>query len=131
MKRKLISFITLLATLLVSFFCLVACGDTAEPVAITVSQTVAENTTLLEVMQEKKRAGELDFQMENGMLVQIGETKNGTNSYWMLYTTDKENANEQWGTFEWKGETLGSAILGADTLVVKQGETYVWVYQTF
>lgn len=131
MKRKLISFITLLATLLVSFFCLVACGDTAEPVAITVSQTVAENTTLLEVMQEKKTAGELDFQMENGMVVQIGETKNGTNSYWMLYTTDKENANEQWGTFEWMGETLGSAILGADTLVVKQGETYVWVYQTF
>ena len=131
MKRKLISFVTLLATALLSVFCLVACGDNVEPVVITVSQAVEENTTLLEVMQEKKTAGELDFQMENGMIVQIGETKNSTNSFWMLYTTDEANANTQWGTFAWKGETLGSAVLGADALVVKQGETYVWVYQSF
>ena len=131
MKRKLISFITLLATALLSLFCLVACSDNVGPVAITVSQAVEENTTLLKVMQEKKTAGELDFQMENGMIVRIGETKNSTNSFWMLYTTDEENANTQWDTFTWKGETLGSAVLGADTLVVKQGETYVWVYQSF
>ena len=131
MKRKLISFVILLATALLSVFCSVACGDNVGPVVITVSQAVEENTTLLEVMQEKKTAGEFDFQMENGMIVQIGETKNSTNSFWMLYTTDAENANAQWGTFVWKGETLGSAVLGADTLVVKQGETYVWVYQSF
>ncbi len=131
MKRKLISFITLLATLLVSAFSFLACGDNVEPVAITISQAVEENTTLLKVMEEKKAAGELDFQMENGMIVRIGETKNGTNSFWMLYTTDEENANEQWGTFEWNGETLASAVLGAEALVVKQGETYVWAYQTF
>ena len=131
MKRKFISFLTFLAILACSLFCFVACGDNVEPVAITVFQAVEENTTLLEVMQKKKTAGEFDFQMENGMIVQIGETKNSTNSFWMLYTTDTENANTQWGTFVWKGETLGSAIAGADTLVVKQGETYVWVYQSF
>ena len=131
MKRKLISFVSLLTTVLLSVFCFVACGDSVEPVAITVSQAVEEDTTLLEVMQEKKTTGELDFQIENGMIVQIGTTKNTTNSFWMLYTTDAENANAQWGTFEWNGETLGSAIVGADTLVVKQGETYVWVYTTF
>ena len=131
MKRKLISFVTLLATAFLSVFCLIACGDNVEPVAITLSQAVEENTTLLEVMQERKTAGELDFQMENGMVVEINGTKNTTNSFWMLYTTDKDNANEQWGKFEWKGETLGSAVVGAETLVVKQGETYIWVYQSF
>ena len=131
MKRKFISFFSAVAVLLLSLFCLVGCNENVDPVVITISQTVSENTTLLEVMQEQKSAGELDFQMENGMVVQIGTTKNTTNSFWMLYTTDAENANAQWGTFEWNGEMLGSAILGAETLVVKQGETYVWVYQSF
>lgn len=131
MKRKLISLISLLATVLLSVFCFVSCERNVDPVAITVSKAVEENTTLLEVMQEQQATGELDFQIENGMIVQIGSTKNTTNSFWMLYTTDAENANAQWGTFEWQGEMLGSAISGADTLVVKQGETYVWVYQGF
>ena len=131
MKRKFTSFLSLVATLLLSLFCFFACNENVDPVAITISQTVGENATLLEVMQEQKSAGELDFEMENGMIVQIGETKNTTNSFWMLYTTDAENANAQWGTFEWNGETLGSAMFGAETLVVKQGETYVWVYQSF
>ena len=131
MKRKLISFLNLLATVFLSVFCFVACGGNVEPVAITVSQAVEENTTLIEVMQEMKTAGEFDFQMENGMIVEINGKTNTTNSFWMLYTTDAENANTHWGTFEWNGKTLGSAIVGADTLVVKQGETYVWVYQSF
>ncbi len=120
-----------MAILLFSLFCFVGCNENVEPVVITISQSVSENTTLLAVMQQQKNAGELDFEMENGMIVQIGEAKNTTNSFWMLYTTDTENANEQWGTFAWNGETLGSALLGAETLVVKQGEAYVWVYQSF
>lgn len=132
MKRKFISLVTLLATVLLSVFCFVACGEeNVEPVAITVSQTVEENTTLLQVMQEKKTAGELDFKMENGMLVEINGTSNTTNSYWMLYTSDENNSNAEWGTYEWNGEMLGSAIAGADTLVVAQGETYLWVYTSF
>ena len=133
MKRKLISFVALLATVLLSVFCFACNGNdgNVEPVVITVSQTVEENTTLLEVMQTKKAAGELDFQMENGMIVQMNATKNTMNTFWMLYTTDTENANAEWGTFEWNGKMLGSAIAGANTLVVKQGETYVWVYKTF
>lgn len=131
MKRKFISLLSLAATLLLSVCCFFACNENVEPVVITISQTVSENTTLLEVMEEQKSAGDLHFKIENGLIVQIGTTKNTTNSFWMLYTTDTENANAQWGTFAWNGETLGSAILGAETLVVKQGETYVWVYQSF
>ena len=130
MKRKFISFITLFLAVLCSALCFVACGN-AEPVAITAPQTVEEGTTLLALMEEQKTAGELDFEMKDGLIIEINGTKNTTNSFWMLYTTDEENANTDWGTFEWNGETLGSAVLGADTLVVAQGETYVWVYEKF
>ena len=132
MKRTRISFITLFLSLFLSVFCFVSCGGgETKPVAITVTQTVTAETTLLEVMQAEQDAGKLTFEVQNGMVSSINGTANTTNSFWMLYTTDENNANAEWGTYEWNGETLGSAVAGAETLVVVQGETYVWVYQTF
>ena len=131
MKRKFISLVTLFLAVICSALCFIACGGENQPVAITAPQTVEEGTNLLDIMQEQKMAGELAFEIENGMIVEINGTKNTTNSFWMLYTSDEKNANAEWGTFEWKGETLGSAVAGADTLIVAQGETYVWVYQKF
>ena len=52
-------------------------------------------------------------------------------SYWMLYTSDSENANQEWGTFEYEDSIYGSATLGADALIVKEDCIYIWAYQTF
>lgn len=131
MKRKILSFVTLLATVILSTFCLVACDKEVQPVVITVSEPVTVETTLLDIMNERKTEGELQFEITNGMITSLNGTANTTNSYWMLYTSDASNANAEWGTYEYNGETLGSAVLGASALVVAQGETYVWVYQTF
>jgi hypothetical protein len=39
--------------------------------------------------------------------------------------------NNEWGTYDYNGTILPSAILGGDALIVSAGETYVWVYQKF
>ena len=87
----------------------------------------SDNQTLLEYMEQC----EIDFTIESGMITAIKGKSNTTNSFWMLYTSDAENANEAWGTYDYEGTTLGSAVLGASELIVKAGCTYVWVYQTF
>ena len=48
----------------------------------------------------------------------------------MLYTSDENNANNAWGTIEYKGKVYGSALFGAETLIVKDGYTYVWVFKS-
>ena len=53
MKRKLISFVTLLATALLSVFCLVACSDNVEPVVITVSQEDLKKNNLPSITSSK------------------------------------------------------------------------------
>ena len=87
----------------------------------------SDNQTLLEYMDQC----EIDFTIESGMITAVQGKSNTTNSFWMLYTSDAENSNEAWGTYDYEGTTLGSATLGAGELIVKAGCTYVWVYQTF
>ncbi|MBO5412615.1 MAG: hypothetical protein J6A38_06015 [Clostridia bacterium] len=127
MKRKIFAFFTALFSivLLVGF---TACKEKdPEPVVITVGESVGADTTLLEYMDSTG----IDYEIDNGMISELSGVKNSTKSYWMLYTTDVNNANATWGTYEYDGETLGSAMWGADVLIVAQGETYIWVYQTF
>ena len=75
--------------------------------------------------------GKLSYSLSSGMVVEINGKANTTNTYWMLYTNDTENSNKQWGTYEYNKDTYGSAICGASELIVKNGYTYVWVYQKF
>jgi hypothetical protein len=49
----------------------------------------------------------------------------------MIYTTDEDNSNTAWGLVEYNGKTYGSAMYGAEELKVKQGESYIWLYQSF
>jgi hypothetical protein len=101
-------------------------------VVITISQEASvQGVTVLEYMSQMEENGELSFTIENGMITKINGTKNGTNSYWMLYTNDAENSNTAWGTYEYKENTYGSAVLGAESLQIKAGSTYIWLYQTF
>ena len=87
--------------------------------------------TVLDFMEYLKGKGEFDFEIENGMITSMNGKANTNNSYWMFYTDDDENADEQWGTFEHEGKIYGSATEGVSTLKIKENCMYIWAYQTF
>lgn len=112
-----------------------SCGKSAdgvEPVVIVADES-AEGKTLLTVMEEMKERGALSYKVKDGMIVEINGTENDMdyNPCWMLYTSDAENSSTAWGEYEYEGQILGSANYGAESLLVKVGEIYVWVYQEF
>ena len=105
-------------------------------IVITVSSEqmeLTDTTTLVEYMNALKEDGELDFEMANGMVSSVNGIENPADwsSCWMLYTSDTDNANTAWGEVEYKGEVYGSAILGAESLTVKEGCLYIWIFQSF
>ena len=89
--------------------------------------------TLLQVMERAQASGDLSYEISAGMITGINGKKNAADfsACWMLYTSDKEMANEGWGTIVCGEETLGSAIVGADALKVVKGKSYVWQYVRF
>jgi hypothetical protein len=129
--------LTLLLVTLTALMMFTACGKNKDPLVISETdefvvikcQTDKEDLTLASYMDG------LDdiFLIENGMVVSINGIKNAADwSYcWMLYTDDEEMSNTAWGEIEYKDKVYGSAVLGADSLVVKNGKTYIWVYQGF
>ena len=139
MKRCITSIFVALLLVVMALFC-VSCKDGKDgevlPVAIDLTNAeVEEGTTLLEVMEDLKEQKAITFEIVDGMIVSINGTANALtyNPCWMLYTSDDDPAisNSAWGTYEYKGQTLASAALGAESLVVKSGEIYLWVYVTF
>ena len=140
--KKLLS---LLLTV-VAIFALSSCGLSnggAKTVATVVKE---ENTvvitveelegacTLLALMEELQEDGKLTFTVDLTGMVQSMEGKTNPADWsacWMLYTSDEEMANTEWGTIEYGGAVYGSAILGANALEVIAGATYVWSYQSF
>ena len=138
MKRKIISFLLTV----VSFFCFASCGGKAEckllesqetRVVISVTQTDGKGT-LLDCMEYlAERESSFTFEVVGGMVTKINGKANAADfsSCWMLYTTDGEMANTEWGVVEYDGKTLGSAIVGAESLLVETDELYIWVYQNF
>ena len=110
--------------------------DSDECIAITVSSdqmTITSESTLVDYMNSLKDSKELNFEIADGMVTSINGIKNAADysSCWMLYTSDADNANTAWGTVEYKGNTYGSAIYGAESLKIKDGCLYIWVYKTF
>ena len=101
-------------------------------VAIRVVKVDGE-PTLLTIMEELSADGALAFKESGGMVTSINGKDNPADwsACWMLYTSDAELANTAWGEVEYKGEKLGSAIVGAGELPVVEGEIYVWSYQIF
>ena len=88
---------------------------------------------LIAAMEDLQTGGKLTFESSGGMIVSINGQANAEDfsACWMLFTTDAELSNTAWGTVEYAGKTLGSAIVGAEALPLKAGEYYVWVYQSF
>ncbi|MBQ2769296.1 MAG: hypothetical protein IJF44_04930 [Clostridia bacterium] len=139
MKRGYLFLVSVLFTL-VAAFCFASCGEEAkaveteiQPVIIKVEDVVTSQTTLLDVMEEMQKSGEISFAVADGMVVEINGVKNDADydPCWMLYTSDTENSSTAWGSYEYGGETLGSANYGAGELPIKSGCVYVWVYQSF
>lgn len=143
MKKRMVGLLGLLAVATLSIVLCAACISEKEPLVLKESDTfivvkaesVGENETLANYMQKLKERGEavVDFDIENGMVKSINGKANAADwsSCWMLYTSDTDYANDTWGTAEYENKLYGSAILGAESLKVKAGEIYIWVFQTF
>ncbi len=137
MKKKVVSLVSLVSAVLALFSLVALAGCKKSPVTADENTVVIRATaeqdgmTLLAVMEELQAAGELSFTVSDGMIVELNGTKQTASSYWMLYTSDEESANEQWGTFEYEGEVLGSAVSGAGELIVKEGCLYIWAFENF
>ncbi len=140
MKKFICAVIALVAALACCFT--VACKNvfSKEPVKaddntvfITASESSFdfENKTLEDYMKWLQSEGKLTFEMSNGMITSLNGKSNTTNSYWMLYTDDTKNANNEWGTFEHEGKVYGSAASGASELKLTENCVYIWAYQTF
>ena len=130
----------------VTLFALACCGQSngeAKTVATvakdenTLAITVEElsgDVTLLALMEDLQEGGEFVFEADLTGMVQSIEGKANPADWsacWMLYTSDAEMANEEWGTVEYGGAVYGSAIVGASALYVVAGATYVWSYVVF
>ena len=131
--------LSLLLALILVALTLGACGS--EPVVIQDSETCivikapadAEEMLLIDYMNALKADGELTFEIQNGMVSSIGGIANAADysQCWMLYTSDADNANSAWGTVEYEGVEYGSAVVGAESLTIKPGCLYIWVFMSF
>lgn len=94
---------------------------------------ITDTTTLVDYMNSLKNDGQLTFEINNGMVSSVNGIDNPSDwsSCWMLYTSDADNANSAWGTIEYNGNVYGSAVLGAESLIIKDGCMYIWVFQSF
>ena len=143
MKNKKILAFLLAAMTLMSILLLAGCKS--EPLVIKESDTcivlkvteeaIGGNTdmVLIDYMDTLVKEGKLTCTIENGMVTSINGIDNHADfsSCWMLYTSDADNSNAAWVTVEFEGKQYGSAISGAETLTVKPGQLYIWVYKSF
>lgn len=143
MKNKKILACLLAALLLMNILLLAGCQS--EPLVIKESDTcivlkvteeaIGGNTdmVLIDYMDTLVKEGKLTCTIENGMVTSINGIDNPADfsSCWMLYTSDADNSNAAWGTVEFEGKQYGSAISGAETLKIKAGQLYIWVYKSF
>jgi hypothetical protein len=107
-------------------------SKTDTQVVIKVNETEGF-ATLLDAMNFLKEAGKLTFELTGGMVSSIEGKANPADwsACWILYTSDTEMSNTEWGTVSYEGNTYGSAIFGAEGLTVSAGEYYIWSYDTF
>lgn len=139
MKRKIIVVVSFL-------FLFVLCGcqpsglshakysvESTENVVVITVEEVKDAKSLMDVMEQAKADGELTYETSDGMITSLNGKANPADwSYcWMLYTSDSSMASTVYGTYEYEGQTLGSAVLGAEALPVVDGGIYVWYYQAF
>lgn len=143
MKNKKILAFLLAAMTLMSILLLAGCKS--EPLVIKESDTCIvlkvteeaiggkKDMLLIDYMDQLVKDGKMTCTIQNGMITSINGIDNPADfsSCWMLYTSDEENANAAWGTVDFEGKQYGSAISGAETLKIKAGQLYIWVFKSF
>ena len=131
--------VAIVALLVVSCFAFAACGkkyvqqkDTA--VYFTVDKDVMANVdgkTLQDYMDALVKKDQLTYSGDStayGLMINtVNDIKADANKgeYWFLYSDDDEYSNGDWGTYELNGKTYKSTTLGASSLPIKIGCTYV------
>ncbi len=137
MKKFLTFALTLVVALTATLF--IACLK--DPLVIKESdtyvvikvETTKPDLTLADYMASLEEYKGM-FQISNGMVISINGIENAKDwsACWMLYTDDyrEEFSNSAWGTVEYKKKTYNSSAFGAESLIVKDGCTYIWVYQS-
>ena len=142
MKNKKILAFLLAAVTLMSIF---LAGCKSEPLVIKESDTcivlkvteeaIGDNTDMVRIdyMADLVKDGKMTCTIQDGMVTSINGIDNPADfsSCWMLYTSDAYNSNAAWGTVAYDGKEYGSAISGAETLKIKPGQLYIWVFQSF
>lgn len=87
------------------------------------------NASLMDVMSSLKESGKINFIAKQGMVTEINGKEAPERYSWFLYASDQEFSNALWGTIEYDGKTFGSAILGAESLIVIENGYYVWALE--
>lgn len=141
--KKIRLFVAALFVLICGVFGFAACKKDGEAkvsllletdtrVVIRVNQ-VEGDAVLIAALEDLQEKGELTFTVSGGMIIAINDVENGANynPCWMIYTSDSEMASTEYGTVEYDGQTLGSAILGVEELPLIEGGIYIFEYQTF
>ncbi len=136
MKKFLTLFIVvLLAFSLVGCKKTIANVDTVEnKVIITVTDQVEEDTNLFEFMGVLKDNNLLTFEYQTSSygayITSINGVHAGLNQFWGLYSDDEEFTTTT-DQIECNGKVYSQTILGAESLIVKQNKTYIWVLIEF
>ena len=144
MKRKIISFVSLLATTLLCAFCMFSCDppdyyflkvtanvESKEDILVIQLIELDEPASLMQVMRKLELDKKFEFEDKDGMVTKIGNKANTANSYWMLYTSDEEMSDTSWRSYTYNDEIFGLGNFGANNLTAVKGETYIWVYESF
>ena len=138
--KKIISLLAVITTILTLLFCVSCMKPTPKVIkesdtyfVINVTDKVDADTTLYDYMVTLRDDGQITFTDADGMITSLNGLSNKADwsEVWMIYTTDEDNSNTAWGLVEYNGKTYGSAMYGAEELKVKQGESYIWLYQSF
>ena len=138
MKKFLTFALTIVVVLTATLF--MACKK--EPLVIKESDTyvvINVETTKTDLTLASYMASLEEYQnmfvIDNGMVTSINGIQNAPDysSCWMLYTDDysEDCSNAGYGTVEYKGKTFNSSMWGAESLIVKNGCSYIWIYVTF
>ena len=137
---KKISKLIAIALLAVTAVCLVGCTKKVQTFenSIVIKAdakyfAIDDDTVFLDYMNKLKEDEQITFTIVDGMITSINGVENPADwsKCWMLYTDDEEYANSAWGEVTVDGKTYYSATLGAESLPIKDGKTYVWSFVSF
>ena len=156
MKRKITYFISIVASFVVSVCMFAGCSlfsqsssssravevppeakflvvETTETCVVIKVNKADDNQTVLGVMQALQTEGKMSYTLSGTMVTAINGKENPADfsACWMLYTSDSEMANSEWGTYTYNENVYASAILGANAMPVIDGAYYIWAYVAF